>query len=100
MEHSWSPAGATGGNQRQITRPRNARKQAKSLALGFAVPLKEGVDLLVPQRRQVLRTPERSQDLDWLLCDADASQTTSVRTRTARTTLWALCTAIPIQALR
>jgi hypothetical protein len=58
------------------------------------------VDLLVPQRRQVLRTPERSQDLDWLLCDADASQTTSVRTRAARTTLWALCTAIPIQALR
>src|SRR6266571_377352 len=48
MEHLWSPAGATSGNQRQIARPRNGRKQAKSLALSCR-PLpepygKEGVD--------------------------------------------------------
>ena len=48
-------------------------------------------------RRQVLRD-ERPQDLDW--SGSAVFQTTSVRMRIPRNTLWALCTAIPIQALR
>jgi hypothetical protein len=43
--------------------------------------------------------PERLTGL-WTLGDRCVSQTTSVRRRIARNTLWALCTAIPIQALR
>ena len=34
MEPLWSPVVATGGNQRQIARRLNARKQAKSVAVG------------------------------------------------------------------
>jgi hypothetical protein len=48
-------------------------------------------------RRQVLRD-ERPQDLDW--SGSAVFQTTSVKMRIPRNTLWALCTAIPIQALR
>jgi hypothetical protein len=43
--------------------------------------------------------PERLTGL-WTLGDRCVAQTTSVRRRIARNTLWALCTAIPIQALR
>jgi hypothetical protein len=32
MEPLWSPEGATGGNPRQIGRPRKRRKQGKSVA--------------------------------------------------------------------
>ena len=34
MEHSWSPAVATGGNRWQIERPRKRLKQAKPVADG------------------------------------------------------------------
>jgi hypothetical protein len=49
MEHLWSPAGATSGNQRQMGCPRKLRKQAKSVAVGcHRLPGpqngKEGVD--------------------------------------------------------
>ena len=43
--------------------------------------------------------PRDPQDLDWSR-ESSASQRTSVRMRSAKKTLWALCTAIPIQALR
>jgi hypothetical protein len=34
MERLWSPAGATSGNQRQSSDAKNARKQAKTVAVG------------------------------------------------------------------
>ncbi len=43
--------------------------------------------------------PRDPQDLDWSR-ESSASQTTSARMRSAKKTLWELCTAIPIQALR
>jgi hypothetical protein len=49
MEHLWSPAGATSGKHRQVGRPPEPLKQAKSLAVGCdwlprASNGKEGVD--------------------------------------------------------
>jgi hypothetical protein len=62
-----------------------------------------GARPLVPGRRPLRCAkpcePERLTGL-WTFGDRCVSQTTSVRRRIARNTLWALCTAIPIQALR
>jgi hypothetical protein len=49
MEHLWSPAGATGGNQSQMERPRKRLKQGDRQPLAthgnrFAAHGKEGVD--------------------------------------------------------
>jgi len=52
---------------------------------------------LAAWQKQTLALTTRSR---LVLAPGDASQTTRVRTRIAMTTLWALCTAIPIQALR
>jgi hypothetical protein len=60
MERLWSPAGATSGKHRQISRPSKPRDQAKSVAVGCdwlprASNGKEGVDGSSPSEGSVHR---------------------------------------------
>jgi hypothetical protein len=119
MEPLWSPVVATGGNPPQIAQARKGRNQAKTVAVGcHQLPEKfqerEGVASLAPQQapsppnpkarrtwtRSLFQFTARPSSREVWVFHADVSQRTSVRTMTAMTMLWALCTAIPIQALR
>src|ERR671925_436612 len=99
MEPLWSPVVATGSNQPQIDRTRKRRKQAKSIAVGcdrlpkgahgkvdvVRPPLlaKEGVDLLAPQKSQVLRT-RRPTGLDEATLTGEGLSSTESKRRDAR----------------
>ena len=66
---------------------------------GFRVLLWVGHRAVLPREVPSPASPRDSQDLDWSR-ESSASQTTIARMRSAKKTLWELCTAIPIQALR
>jgi hypothetical protein len=102
-----------------------AGKKAETVATGChqlrrkfhgkgALQEREGVASLAPQEapspanpkahrtwtRSLFQFTARPSSREIWVFHADVSQRTSVRTMTAMTMLWALCTAIPIQALR